>query len=107
MKGAPQPQAASDTAIPPPECLSYEQLSARTQLSISTLRRRVKEGKIPFLQPGGPGTRIVFPADLVNRLLQTATPKITPESPPPVVATRRGPKPKWLRSMAQSADTDH
>jgi excisionase family DNA binding protein len=86
-------------------CLSYEEVSAQTGLSLSTLRRRVQEGKLPFIQPGGRRTRVVFPADVVERLLQhpTDSPEIEPvlPSPEPARSTARpvphGPKPKWLQ----------
>ena len=37
--------------------LSYGELSARTGLSLSTLRRRVKDGSLPCIQLGGPRSR--------------------------------------------------
>ena len=86
-------------------CLSYEELSVQTGLSLSTLRRRVKEGKLPCIQPGGRRTRIVFPVDVVERLLQhasnsseTATVPPAPKPARPAAnPTHHGPRPKWLR----------
>lgn len=78
--------------------LTYEELSALTGLSLSTLRRRVLDGTIPFFQPGGPRTRVVFPADVVDRLMEPAAP--LPQPLPPKTQ-RRGPQPKWQRHSPQ------
>ena len=85
-------------------CLSYEEVRAQTGLSLSTLRRRVQEGTVPFMQPGGPRTRVFFPPDIVERLLQQAQrePAPSPAALPFQAATdataHRGPKPKWMRN---------
>jgi excisionase family DNA binding protein len=116
-KDSPKPAIQNNTPAPPGEpafslttqpCLSYAELSKRTGISVPTLRRRVDEGKLPFFQPGGPRTRIVFPADVVEQLThvqptlaepppEPSTPSTTPESPTPATPKRRGPQPKWRR----------
>lgn len=90
----PNPPATSADATPL-TCLTYEELSRRTGLSISTLRRRVKDGTIPFLQPGSRRSRIVFPIDIVERLL-ACVPAPAPSAPRPK-QNARGPRPKWKR----------
>src|SRR5437764_108619 len=106
METLPTSQAIgpSPKGVPPaisrPHYLGYEDLQVRTGLSLSTLRRRVREGRIPFFQPGGPGTRIIFPEDVIERLLQPTHTHIAPEQPPEPSAyptPPRGPKPKWQR----------
>jgi excisionase family DNA binding protein len=95
----PEQTAAADHAALP-AYLSYEELSAATGISTSTLRRRVRDGQLPFFQPGGHRTRVVFPADVVERLLQMSTKPSTPSSelqPPPPTVIQYGPRPKWLR----------
>jgi excisionase family DNA binding protein len=104
----------SPTAIQPSHaCLTYDDLSTLTGLSLSTLRRRVKEGKLPFIQPGGRRTRIVFPRDVMEQLLQPVKPVCCPSgatnrgpvSPDGVSARREptpsppthGPLPRWLQ----------
>src|SRR5947209_5314315 len=80
--------------------LTYEELHVKTRISLSTLRRLVREGCIPFFQPGGPRTRILFPADIVERLLTPTqnTRKLQDTQEHAALPTvRRGPKPKWLR----------
>lgn len=78
--------------------LTYEELSQQTGISVSTLRRRVSDGTIPFFQPGGPRTRIVFPLDAVERLIQPAS-LLSPPKPESIQPKqhRLGPRPKWQR----------
>jgi excisionase family DNA binding protein len=84
--------------------LGYAEIAAQTGISLSTLRRRVKEGRLPFIQPGGRRTRIVFPADVIERLLQNAgnaaeTTPVSSTEPARSAAkpTHHGPRPKWLQ----------
>jgi excisionase family DNA binding protein len=85
----------------PRRYLSYQELSGMAGLSVSTLRRLVKNGQLPFFQPGGPGTRIVFAADVLERLIQP-TPRSAQESQKAFARTKAGtppgPQPKWMRS---------
>jgi excisionase family DNA binding protein len=81
--------------------LTYDELHVKTGLSLSTLRRRVKEGRLPFFQPGGPRTRVVFPADVIERLLSSVPIREQPQEPAPMPSSPagpRGPRPKWLQS---------
>jgi hypothetical protein len=48
--------------------LTIRELKEETGLSISTLRRRVKDGSIPVIQAGGPGKKLLFPATVVEEL---------------------------------------
>jgi hypothetical protein len=92
----PSDAAARNSA---PALLTYQDLHLKTGFSLSTLRRRVKEGRIPFFQPGGPRTRVVFPADVVELLLSQSPVSEQPQTPvaaPPSPAAQRGPRPKWL-----------
>jgi hypothetical protein len=90
--------AGSDSAITRPY-LTIEELSARTTLSVSTLRRLYKRGLIVGYQPGGPRTRIVFPAHALEQLTvarsNTSIPT-TATSPESKHFPQRGPRPKWL-----------
>ena len=52
--------------------LSITELSARSGLSVSTLHRLKKAGKIPCLQPAGKGGRLLFPADAIEQSSETA-----------------------------------
>ena len=82
-------------------CLNIDELSAKSGLSLSTLRRRLREGKLPYLQPGGPRTRVLFPADILDRLVNQ-TPAILASQPdavtlPKPASTARGPQPRWQK----------
>jgi hypothetical protein len=45
---------------PAKEYLNISELSARSGLSVSTIRRLVDHGKIEVFQPGGPRTKLLF-----------------------------------------------
>jgi excisionase family DNA binding protein len=96
-----EPASTNATEKPTPVYLTYKALSAKTGISLSTLRRRVKEGKLQHCQPGGKRTRVIFPQDVVERLMRTDdhNPEPTRESPPLTGGAdrRSGPAPKWLR----------
>jgi hypothetical protein len=47
--------------------LDLEELSRVSGLSQVTLRRYWRDGKIHGFQPGGPGSRVLFPADALER----------------------------------------
>lgn len=67
--------------------LSLAELSARSGVSAATLWRLKEARRIPFFQPGGPGTRLLFPADALER------------TEPPEEGTGAalsGPTPKWM-----------
>ena len=74
--------------------LTFEELAARTPLSKSTLRRLIKNGRIPFIQPSGKGGRVLFPVDAIERgasvaLIDDANKKT------PVSDRLSGPRPAW------------
>jgi excisionase family DNA binding protein len=78
--------------------LSITELAAATGFSVSTLRRLQQKGVLPFYQPGGPRTRLVFPADAIERCVEAGSaclPTPLPPSEQPA-ARQRGPKPKWM-----------
>ena len=54
------------------------ELAARTGFSISTINRLKKRGKIPFYQPGGKRSRVLFPSDAIETAADSQTPAITP-----------------------------
>lgn len=80
--------------------LSIKELRDRTGFSVSTLRRRVKDGTLAKFQPGGPRTRMAFHPDALDQ-----TPPQDPEpsqQPTHTVAASEeatdklsGPRPKW------------
>lgn len=76
--------------------LTIQELARQSTLSVSTLRRLFRKGKIEGFQPGGPRSRILFPVDAIERM---HTPNLEkPANPIPASPTvQRGPRPKWLQ----------
>ena len=79
--------------------LTLEEFSRRCGLSVVTLRRYVKKGRLSHVQPGGPGHRVLIPADALEELrvagrTSAAPAPAGPERPPPE-KTLSGPKPSW------------
>ena len=48
--------------------LTLTELADLSGLSLSTLRRRVKDGSIPVIQPGGAGKKLLFVPAVLNSL---------------------------------------
>ncbi|HCS50403.1 MAG TPA: hypothetical protein DIW81_02230 [Planctomycetaceae bacterium] len=92
------------TTLPSQVYLTIEECSQRVSLSDSTIRRRIREGKIPFWQPGGPGTRILIPVDA---LLSSAdcSPDAENSSKPSFrdrdKSSLPGPTAKWRRALSK------
>jgi len=80
------------------QLLTIEDLSRRSRLSVSTLRRLARAGKIPFFQPSGKGGRLLFPEDAIERAVVGSLPSTpTPNGEPQKLA---GPRPAWMRGPA-------
>lgn len=50
--------------------LTIKQLAVASGLSVSTLRRRVREGVLAAIQLGGRGKKLMFAASIVDQLCQ-------------------------------------
>lgn len=76
------------------ELITIRELSRRTGLSVSTLRRYARRGTIEALQPGGPGCKLLFRADALAGAKPPSLPEAksakTPEGQLP------GRRPGWL-----------
>ena len=46
--------------------LSPAEFAREAQLSMATVRRRLKDGGIPSIQPGGPGCRVLIPREALR-----------------------------------------
>lgn len=86
--------------------LSPEEFCHHSGLSLATVHRYLKKGKLPFYQPGGPRTRILIPTDAVESVSRSATQggrAAAPATAQPssTSADRRaplpGPRPRWTR----------
>jgi excisionase family DNA binding protein len=85
---------------------SPEEFSELTGLSVKTVRRRIADGGLRAVQPGGRGTRWLIPADALDSRSNTSSIEIGTTamehdsdgaSGPPVTVARRlpGPAPRW------------
>lgn len=118
MGTSPQP-GPIPPELPEKDYLNIEELSVRSGLSVSTLRRYVRDGKIECFQPGGPGSRLLFRFDSLERSLSSRTtfdslerslsspphPEITRTHPSAAAKPRRlpGRRPGWMTPRTDSA----
>lgn len=81
------------------DLLSIEELSDIVSLSISTIRRRIRDGGIPAIQPGGKGTKLLIPKEWINQ--QATTPQSSRLEPSSSGRHQRksisGPPPRWQK----------
>lgn len=88
--------------------LKLNELVQVSGLSEATIRRRVKDGGLPFHQPGGPRTILLFPVDAIERANSLAhgadgadqadlVSTNSPSTPSGNQFSRRGPRPRWKR----------
>jgi hypothetical protein len=84
----------------------FEEFARLTGLSVSTLKRRKRDGSLFYFQPGGPRSRVLIPRDAIERVL--SQPKLAvnvPEKPSPAHLNTKtprlpGPLPKWAQRVA-------
>ena len=84
------------------ERITIKQLSMLTGLSVSTLRRRLKDGSIHATQLGGKGKKLLFdPCDWEGPALQgksaVQSPTVSPPSPQPIKHSSESTA-AWMRS---------
>jgi hypothetical protein len=77
------------------QLLTIKELSAKSRYSVVQLRRLARARRIPFVQPAGPGGKLWFPADALERAGDAAQPA---GAEPSEVNPLPGPKPKWRRT---------
>lgn len=101
--GRPPKARAADAAAQHPAARRYltiPELAAATGMSVSTIGRLKKRGLLPFFQPGGPRSRVLFPADAVEQAcLHGRLPEDSPgvdDAAADETAPKRGPRPRWL-----------
>jgi excisionase family DNA binding protein len=86
-----------------PDFLSTEDFAQRTGKYVGTVRRWIKGGIIPAVQPAGPGSPYLISKDLLEEFRTTTRTNVPTKagSPtiPPAKQTRRryGPAPAWKR----------
>lgn len=82
--------------------ITADELCLRTGLSLSTINRLVRNGRIRALQPAGKGGKRLFAPDAIEHSVapDLPIPPITTHEPKAsvMVSPRSGPIPKWQRS---------
>ncbi len=97
--------------------LSPQEFSARSGLSLATVHRYLRRGRLPFLQPAGPRGRILIPADALERVLGEPCPAGPAQAPgasstaatapaPNTTVRPCGPRPKWTQLAGPSPDKE-
>ena len=94
--------------------LSVQEFKQVSGLSLATIRRYLKSGKLPFRQLSGPRSRVLIPMDALDILCQSTQPPITLPLPTDADCTLggnskgaphlSGPRPKWQRSRAAQSN---
>jgi len=100
MNGASANSCASNVT----PLVNIDELHRHTGLSLSTIRRLRKAGKIPSYQPGGKGSRVTFPLNAIELASQASDSLSSPAAAPPSEAPQRlaGPTPKWMQPRVNS-----
>ncbi len=78
--------------------LTFDEFLERAPISASTLRRLIKNHRIPFVQPGGRNSKVLIPADALEQTRSSPaveTPSIVVSSPKPIRLSGR--RPKWTQ----------
>lgn len=84
--------------------LSLAEFARRAGISTATVCRRIKDGSLPFWQPGGFRTRVLIPVSALpsaNAIVANGTPSRSPvaASSPVHKPNLSGPPPKWQKSL--------
>jgi hypothetical protein len=90
--------------------LTIQELSATGRLSIATIHRLKRQGKIPYFQPADKHGRWLFPADAIERASQAASSPVanheSATAEPPMHLS--GPCPAWMKANTPSSEhSDH
>ena len=75
-----------------PEFLTIAEVAELLRLSVPQIRRLVRQGRIPFAQPGGPRGKLLFPSDVQQQLVEQPADVPTPES-----NSSPSRRPAWLK----------
>lgn len=100
---------SSDASIAA-EALSPKEFTQLSSLSLSTVRRYVRDGVLPSLQPGGRRCRVLIPRAALAQFAPKLQTKA--EAPQPVLAASSsgkpqfnelpGPRPRWQNFQERS-----
>ena len=87
-------------AVVVPEYLSIKEFAILTGVSESTLRRLQQRGRIQAIQPGGPGTRLLFRRDALEHKSQEAPVESRAAMPSAPAIRLPGPTPRWIENSS-------
>lgn len=65
-----RPGSSDESGSPDCQYVSPEEFTSLSGLSIATVRRYLAKGKLPKVQPGGPGCRVMIPRDALEQIRQ-------------------------------------
>ncbi|MBL8826022.1 MAG: helix-turn-helix domain-containing protein [Planctomycetaceae bacterium] len=83
-----------------PRFVDIKELSQQSGLSVSTITRLKNAGQIPFYQPGGKRSRVLFPIDAIEAGGSPTMPPIpVTETPHQSPDRRKGPTPLWKKRL--------
>jgi hypothetical protein len=78
--------------------LTIEELSSKAKLSIATIHRLKRAGKIPYFQPAGKGGALRFPADAIEQACSSSA--VSPDAATDGAPRRlSGPVPNWRKQQ--------
>src|SRR5262245_52035124 len=80
------------------DLITIQELSRRSGVSVSTLRRYARRGTIEALQPGGPRCMLLFRPDALASAKATSSGASEPTSETPRKGPLPGHRPKWMTS---------
>ncbi|WP_145044259.1 helix-turn-helix domain-containing protein [Gimesia chilikensis] len=89
----------ADSNLSDPEFLSPEEFAQFSGLSVPTIHRYLKSGRLPYIQPGGFRCRILIPQNALNssgKIPSENSPSVPPRAKKPQVKTS-GPEPAWKK----------
>lgn len=78
--------------------LNIDELVARARLSKATVWRLKRSGKIPFFQPGGKGSRVMFPVDAIEQAMPKNIANL-PQGDDDSSTRLPGPQPNWMSPL--------
>ena len=87
------------------------ELVARTGMSESTVRRRVRDGSLHAVQLGGKGKKLLFAVDALDRVNTLMTPAEENASVEPIILSPSGTQaddsagshPRWMQKLRRRA----
>lgn len=93
----------SPSPAEPRSNLSPAEFALEAGLGIATVRRYVKAGKLPKVQPGGERCRVMIPRSALTSATRSSAANLDPQrviatdavAETPINRKRRGPTPRW------------